>query len=112
MTAECVEARSDPHIAGPSRLTTKDPLMSLRSLLSHLVSEPRAAAQARVAGEFHRIAAPFEEQLVISGTGHLGRLALSGLRSAETVIYTVPPERLCENAHKGRALSEEVTCLS
>jgi FkbM family methyltransferase len=92
MTAERIEARSDPHTAGPGRYATKDPLMSLQSLLSHLLSEPREAVQARVAGEFHCIAAPFEEQLVISGTGHLGRLALSGLRSAG-----IEPLAFCDN---------------
>jgi FkbM family methyltransferase len=66
--------------------------MSLQSLLTRLLSERPEAVQARVAGEFHRIAAPFEEQLVISGTGYLGRLALSGIRSAG-----IEPLAFCDN---------------
>jgi FkbM family methyltransferase len=66
--------------------------MSLQSLLTHLLSERPEAVHDRVAGEFHRIAAPFEEQLVISGTGYLGRLALSGLRSAG-----IEPLAFCDN---------------
>jgi hypothetical protein len=112
MKAECIEAQSDPHAAGPGLVTTKDPLMSLQTLLTHLLSERPEAVQDRVAGEFHRIAAPLEERLAIARAGRPGKRAPSGLRSAETVIYAVPPERLCENAHTGRAFSEEVTCLS
>jgi FkbM family methyltransferase len=76
-------------------------LMSLQSLLSNLLAEPPEAVQARVAGEFHRIAAPFEEQLVISGTGYLGKLALAGLRSAG-----IEPLAFCDNnpQHWGRSL--------
>jgi FkbM family methyltransferase len=66
--------------------------MNLQSLLTRLLSERPEAVQARVAGEFHRIAAPFEEQLVISGTGYLGKLALSGLRSAG-----IEPLAFCDN---------------
>jgi FkbM family methyltransferase len=66
--------------------------MSLQSLLSHLLSEPADAVRARVAGEFDRLAAPFEERLVISGTGYLGKLALAGLRSAG-----IQPLAFCDN---------------
>jgi FkbM family methyltransferase len=66
--------------------------MSLQSLLSHLLSEPIETVQARVAGEFDRLAAPFEKRLVISGTGYLGKLALAGLRSAG-----IQPLAFCDN---------------
>jgi FkbM family methyltransferase len=64
--------------------------------------------QARVAGEFHRIAAPFEEQLVISGTGYLGEVALAGLRSAG-----IEPLAFCDNNQQlwGKSV-EGVTVIS
>src|ERR1700691_4537867 len=66
--------------------------MSLQSLLSCLLSEPPETLEARIAGEFDRLAAPFEERLVISGTGYLGKLALAGLRSAG-----IQPLAFCDN---------------
>jgi len=60
--------------------------------LSDLLSESPETARARAAGEFDRLASPFSRRLVISGTGHLGMLALSGLRSSG-----VEPLAFCDN---------------
>ena len=60
--------------------------------LTQLLAERPEAARARTASEFHRLAAPFDERAVIAGTGYLGKLALSGLRSAG-----IEPLAFCDN---------------
>jgi FkbM family methyltransferase len=66
--------------------------MSLETLLTELLAEPVEAARVRSELEFDRIAAPFERRVVILGTGHLGKLALSGLRGAG-----IEPLAFCDN---------------
>jgi len=66
--------------------------MTLQELLAELLREPLDAAQFRSAQAFDRIAAPFENRIVIFGTGYLGNLALSGLRAAG-----VEPLAFCDN---------------
>jgi FkbM family methyltransferase len=66
--------------------------MTLETLLAELLLEPPAAAEARAAAAFDRIAAPFENRIVVFGAGQLGRLAASGLRAAG-----VAPLAFCDN---------------
>jgi FkbM family methyltransferase len=66
--------------------------MSLESLLEVLLAEPIDAARVRSEHEFDRIGAPFEDRIVVLGTGHLGNLAVSGLRAAG-----IEPLALCDN---------------
>jgi FlaA1/EpsC-like NDP-sugar epimerase len=66
--------------------------MSLEQLLGELLAEPLDRVEARSSGEFDRIAAPFQDRVVIFGTGYLGRLALSGLRAAG-----IEPIAFCDN---------------
>jgi FkbM family methyltransferase len=70
----------------------KDSAVSLEPLLTELLAEPIEAARSRSEGEFDRIAAPFERRVVIFGTGHLGNLALAGLRGAG-----IEPLGFCDN---------------
>jgi FkbM family methyltransferase len=65
---------------------------SMPAELTEVLAEPPEIARARVAAEFHRLAVPYEDRLVISGTGYLGRLALSSLRSAG-----IEPLAFCDN---------------
>jgi FkbM family methyltransferase len=67
--------------------------MTLETLLSELLLEPPDAAEARAAAAFDRIAAPFENRIVVFGAGHLGRLAASGLRAAG-----IAPLAFCDNS--------------
>ena len=71
--------------------------MSPRPLFPE-TAEPVEEARIRSEGEFDRIAAPFERRVVIFGTGHLGNLALSGLRGAG-----IEPLAFCDNnaLHQG-----------
>ncbi len=66
--------------------------MSLEALLTELLAESIDAARMRSELEFDRIAAPFENRIVVFGTGHLGTVALSGLRGAG-----VEPLAFCDN---------------
>jgi FkbM family methyltransferase len=66
--------------------------MTLQPLLDELLAEPRERMEARAAGEFDRIAAPFENRIVLFGSAHLGKLALTGLRAAG-----VEPLAFCDN---------------
>ena len=65
---------------------------SLDELLAELLAEPREQMAARVAHEFDRIAAPFENRVVVFGAGYLGRLAVSGLKTAG-----IEPLAVCDN---------------
>ena len=69
--------------------------MTLETLLAELLREPLEVAEARAATAFDRIAAPFENQVVVFGAGHLGRLAVSGLRAAG-----IEPLAFCDNKPK------------
>lgn len=62
------------------------------SLLDELLAEPRERMEARAAGELDRIAAPFENRVVLFGAAYLGKLALAGLRAAG-----VEPLAFCDN---------------
>jgi FkbM family methyltransferase len=64
----------------------------LELLLNELRQESPEQAAKRVAGEFSRIAAPDASRIIIFGVGHLGKLALSGLRAAG-----VQPLAFCDN---------------
>jgi FkbM family methyltransferase len=66
--------------------------MTLQALLDELLAEPWDRMKARVAGEFDRIAAPFENRIVLFGAAYLGKLALAGLRAAG-----VEPLAFCDN---------------
>jgi FkbM family methyltransferase len=70
----------------------EDRSVSLETLLAELLAEPINAARLRSEREFDRIAAPFERRVVVFGTGHLGGLALSGLRAAG-----IEPLAFCDN---------------
>src|SRR5690349_3512687 len=61
-------------------------------LLDELLAETQEQAAIRAAREFDRIAAPFENRVIIFGTGHLGRLALSGL-----LMAGIRPLAFCDN---------------
>ena len=66
--------------------------MTLESLLTELLAEQIDAARVRSEREFDRIAAPFEDRIVVFGVGHLGNLAASGLRGAG-----IEPLAFCDN---------------
>jgi FkbM family methyltransferase len=66
--------------------------MRLDTLLTELLAGTAEAVEARSEQEFGRIAAPFENRIVIFGTGHLGTVALSGLRGAG-----IEPLAFCDN---------------
>ncbi len=66
--------------------------MNLQALLTELLRESRPAMEARATAEFDRIAAPFQDRIVIFGGGHLGRLAVSGLQAAG-----LGPLAFCDN---------------
>jgi len=81
---------------------------SLDALMEELTAEPIEAARARSEGEFGRIAGPFERRIVIHGTGHLGGLALAGLRHAG-----IEPLAFCDNnARMWGTQKDGVTVLS
>jgi FkbM family methyltransferase len=65
---------------------------ALEELLAELLVEPGEQMAARAAQKFDRLAAPFENRIVIFGAGYLGKLALSGLRTAG-----IEPLALCDN---------------
>jgi FkbM family methyltransferase len=64
----------------------------LKQVLSELLSEAPDRMEARVAGDFDRIAAPSQNPVLIMGTGHLGEWALGGLRGSG-----VEPVAFCDN---------------
>jgi FkbM family methyltransferase len=65
---------------------------ALDELLDELLAEPHSQMVARAAHEFDRIAAPFEDRVIIFGAGYLGQLAIAGLRAAG-----IQPLALCDN---------------
>ena len=66
--------------------------MSLQDLLAELHAQPPGVIEARSAEAFDKIAAPYQDRIVIFGSGYLGKLALSGLRAAG-----VEPLAFCDN---------------
>jgi FkbM family methyltransferase len=66
--------------------------MSLEPLLTELLTEPIDAARVRSEQEFDRVSTPFENRVVVFGTGHLGNWAVSGLRDAG-----IEPLAFCDN---------------
>jgi len=65
---------------------------ALDDLLDELLAETPEATAARVATAFDRIAAPYQNRVIVFGTGYLGKLAHSGLRTAG-----VEPLAFCDN---------------
>src|SRR5579871_3818227 len=66
--------------------------MNLDALLQELGSESIDGARLRSEQAFDRIAAPFENRIVIFGTGYLGKLAAQGVRAAG-----LQPLAFCDN---------------
>ena len=66
--------------------------MSLDALFAELRSETIEDARERSESAFHRIAAPFEDRIVVFGTGYLGNVAYAGLRNAG-----IEPIAFCDN---------------
>ncbi|MCU1234544.1 MAG: methyltransferase FkbM family [Candidatus Solibacter sp.] len=66
--------------------------MNLHELLTELLAEPLDQVDERTRSAFDRMAGRFERDIVIFGSGYLGKLVLSGLRTAG-----IEPLAFCDN---------------
>ena len=66
--------------------------LTVETALAEVLTESPASIAQRVGAAYERFAAPFNKRLVLCGAGHLGRVALPGVRAAG-----IEPVAFCDN---------------